>query len=122
MVKSKTNKMHLEITNDVELDVEGTSTSKRNRKSTKVSVISMKTPKIMAIKSSKAGRITKKRGSSKRKMNSSKASSLKSKKLMPLITFKSIPKKKSIKSKPLAFKQGKAKEKKGTLTGYLEAS
>ena len=122
MVMSKTNKMQLEITNDVELDVEGTSTSKRNRKSTKVSVISMKTPKIMAIKSSKAGRITKKRGLSKRKMNSSKASSLKSKNLMPLITFKLIPKKKSIKSKPLAFIQEKAKEKKGTLTGYLEAS
>ena len=35
MVMSKTNKMHLEITNDVELDVEGTSTSKSNRKSVK---------------------------------------------------------------------------------------
>ena len=37
MVESKTNKMHLEITNDVELDVEGNSTSKSTRKSKKVS-------------------------------------------------------------------------------------
>ena len=55
MVKSKTNKMHLEITNDVELDVEGTSTSKSNRKSVKVSAKSMKTPRNMAMKSSAAG-------------------------------------------------------------------
>ena len=41
MVKSKTNTMHLEITNDVELDVEGTLTSKKNRKSAK----SMNKPK-----------------------------------------------------------------------------
>ena len=53
----------------------------------------------MAMKSSKAGRITK---------NSSKASSLKSKKLLPLIPLKSIPKNKGIKSKHVAFKQGKA--------------
>ena len=52
MVMSKTNKMHLEITNDVELDVEGTSTSK---KSVEVSAKSMKTPRNMAMKSSAAG-------------------------------------------------------------------
>ena len=55
MVKSKTNKMHLEITNDVELNVEGTSTSKRNGKSIKAK--SMKNPKTKAIIFSKAGRI-----------------------------------------------------------------
>ena len=55
MVMSKTNKMHLEITNDVELDVEGTSPSKSNRKSMKLSAKSMKTPRNMAMKSSVAG-------------------------------------------------------------------
>ena len=57
MDKTKPNKMHLEITNDVELNVQGTSTSKRNGKSIKAK--SMKNPKTKAIKSSKAGRITK---------------------------------------------------------------
>ena len=37
MVKSKTNKMHLEIKNDLELDVNNASTSRRNRKSKKTS-------------------------------------------------------------------------------------
>ena len=57
VIKSKTNTMHLEITNDVELDVQGqgTSTSKSNRKSVKVSAKSMKTPRNMAMKSSAAG-------------------------------------------------------------------
>ena len=67
----------------------------------------------MAIKSSKAGKITKTRELAKRKRISSKATSLKSKKLMPLIkgrkiALKSIPKKKILKSKPFAIKQGKA--------------
>ena len=99
MVKTKTNKMHLEITNDVELNVEGTSTSKLNEKS--IEAKSMKNPKTNSIKFSKAGRITKKRGPSKRRMTSSKAP--RKGKTIPL---KSITKK-SMKSKPVAFKQGK---------------
>ena len=37
MVKSKSNKMHLQINNDVELDIKNASISKRNRKSRKSS-------------------------------------------------------------------------------------
>ena len=35
MVKSRTNKMHLEVNNDVQLDINNKSTSKRNRRSKK---------------------------------------------------------------------------------------
>ena len=37
MVKSKTNKMHLEIKNDLELGINNASISRRNRKSKKTS-------------------------------------------------------------------------------------
>ena len=72
--------------------------------------ITSKSTKRMTLE--KSARITK-RGSSKRKMTSSKVPSLKSKKLMPFImikgekiAIKSIPKK-SMKSKTAALKEGK---------------
>ena len=37
MVKSKSNKMHLDIKNDLELDINNASISRRNRKSKKTS-------------------------------------------------------------------------------------
>ena len=42
MVKSKSNKMHLEIKNDLELDVNDASISRRNRKSKEVSSLPIK--------------------------------------------------------------------------------
>ena len=98
MVKSKSNKMHLEVNNDLELDISNASTSKRNRRSKKslsspisnkskrVS-FSTKTPKRMA---SKPKMLAKKRSLSK---TGKKGSALKSKPLMPsiLINGKRVP-------------------------------
>ena len=97
MVKSKSSKMHLEINNDLELDIKGASTTKRNRKSKKSTSspinkkvsFSMKTPKRMA---SKPKMMAKKKSPSKRKI-AKKGYALKSKPLMPsiLINGKRVP-------------------------------
>ena len=95
MVKSKTSKMHLEINNDLELDINNASTSKRNRKSKKSSSspssnkrvsFSLRTPKRMA---SKPKKMAKKRNLSK---TGKKGSALKSKPFMPSSHCNSIKK------------------------------
>ena len=92
MVKSQSNQMHLEVNNDLELDIKNASTSKRNRKSKKSSSspikkkvsFSMKTPKRM---STKPKIMAKKKSLLKRKI-AKKGYALKSKPLMPSILIK----------------------------------
>ena len=100
MVKSKSNKMHLKVNNDLELDFNNASISKRNRKPKKSSSSpirrkkkvsnNMKSSRMMA--AAKPKKLAKKKTPSKR-MTTKKGSSLKSKQLMPsiLINGKRVP-------------------------------
>ena len=89
MVKSKSNKMHLEINNDLELDVNNASVSRRNRKPKKSSSpikrnkkvsFKLKTPKMMSSANQKM--LAKKKRPSKR-ISAKRVTAFKSKPLMP---------------------------------------
>ena len=107
MVKSKSNKMHLEINNDLELDVNNASISRRIKKSKKTSSSPIKRIKKVSnnlksrkrISSTNAKMLAKKKRSSKR-ITAKRASALKAKKpLMPstIINGKRVPLKAAMK-------------------------
>jgi len=89
MVKSKSNKMHLEVNNDLELDFNNDSISKRKRKSKKSPSSPIKKKRTVSAKPKKLA--NKKRQS--KSMTSKRGSALKPKQLMPsiLINGKRVP-------------------------------
>ena len=89
MVKSKSNKMHLKVNNDLELDFNNASISKRNRKSKKSPSSPIKKKRPVSAKPKK---LANKKRQSKR-MTSKRGSALKPKQLMPsiLINGKRVP-------------------------------
>jgi len=102
MVKSRSNKMHLEVNNELELDFNNASMSKRNKKSKKSSSSPIgskrkvsnnpKSSRMMASAKPKKVAIKKAKKQSKR-MPANRGSSFKSKQLMPsiLINGKRVP-------------------------------
>ena len=89
MVKSKSNKMHLEINNDVELDINNASISRRNKKSKKSSTSTIKRKNLktpMRMLSSKPKMLAKKKRPSKRMTD--KVTALKSKPMTASILIK----------------------------------
>ena len=92
MVKSKSNKMHLEINTDMELDVNNASISRRNRKSKKSSSSRIKREKEVSknLKTRKRmsaayPKVLSKKKRPPKSISAKRASALKSKKLMPSI-------------------------------------
>ena len=98
MVKSKSNKMHLEINTDMELDVNNASISRRNRKSKKSSSSRIKREKkvsknLKTRKRMSAAKMLAKNKRPSKSISAKNTSALKSKKLMPsiLINGKKVP-------------------------------